>query len=145
MPRSGVHSGQSSRSLRSVQEFIQVSSGGHSGRLINHFSTTGRRTGPLRCDAWIRQTARPAIVTSSFKIFLIQTFQLCAATCYILPSRTMPQLFSGLNCVYRSVQVYGTLRSYLRVLVRIRNFYNDGDLARYVLDRLYDNLTDKSY
>ena len=45
-------------------------------------------------------------------------------------------------CVSRS----GTFFSYLRVLVRIRNFYNSGRyLARYVLDRLFDNLTDKSY
>ena len=40
---------------------------------------------------------------------------------------------------------------YLRVLVRIRNFYNGrrynytGDLLGYVLDSLFDHLTDKSY
>ena len=27
-------------------------------------------------------------------------------TCYILPSRTMSQLFNGVNFVYRSVEVY---------------------------------------
>ena len=49
---------------------------------------------------------RAAIVTSSFKIFLTQTFPLCGATCYILPSRTMSQLFNGDNFDYRSVEVY---------------------------------------
>ena len=87
--------------------------------------------------------ARPAFVTSRFKIFLTQTFPLWGATCYILPSRTMSQLFNGINFVYRSVDVYRTFRRYLRVLVRIRNFYTD-DLPRYVLDRLFDDLTDKS-
>ena len=42
-----------------------------------------------------------------------------------------------------------TFCSYLRVLVRIQCFYNGGhytgDLLRYVLDRLFDSLTDKSY
>ena len=63
----------------------------------------------------------------------------------------MTQLFNGVNFVYRSVEVYLTFCNYLRVLVRIRNFYNGGginytgDLPRYVLDRLFDNLTDKSY
>ena len=33
--------------------------------LVNHFSTTGRYSSPPRCDFWIRQAARPAIVTSS--------------------------------------------------------------------------------
>ena len=108
-------------------------------------------TGPTRCDTWIRQGARPAIVTSSFKIFLTQTFPLCGATCYILPSRTMHQPFNGVNFVYHSVEVYGRFRSYLGVLVRIWNFYNGGrtnytgDLLRYVLDRLFDNSTDKPY
>ena len=31
---------------------------------------------------------------------------LCGTTCYILPSRTMSQLFNGGNCVYHSVEVY---------------------------------------
>ena len=75
---------------------------------------------------WKRQAARPAIVTSSFKIFLTQTFPLCGSTCYIMPSRMMTRLFNGVNFVYRSVQGYRTFRSYLRVLVRIRNFYNGG-------------------
>ena len=56
----------------------------------------------------------------------------------------MTQLFKGVNCVYRSVEVCLTFCSYLQVLVKIRNFYN-GDLPRYVLDRLFDNLTDTSY
>ena len=84
---------------------------------INHFSTTG---------TWIRQAARAAIVTSRFKIFLTQTSPLCGATCYKLSSRTMTRLFNGVNSVYRSVKVYRTFCSYLRVLVRIRNFYNGG-------------------
>ena len=57
---------------------------------------------------------------------LTQTFPPCGATCYILPSRAMTQLFNGVNFVYRSVEVYLTFCSYLRVLVRIRNFYNGG-------------------
>ena len=93
---------------------------------LNHFSTTGRCSGPAHCDVSIRQAARAAFVTSSFKIFLTQTFPPCGATCYIVPSRAMTQLFNGVNCVYRSVEVYLTFCSYLRVLVRIRNFYNGG-------------------
>ena len=50
-----------------------------------HFSTTG----PERCDAWIRQTAKSAIVTSSFKSFLTQNFPLCGAIYVILSSRAM--------------------------------------------------------
>ena len=104
----------------------------------------GRCCGPAHYDVSIRQTARAAFVTSSFKIFLTQTFPRCGATCFILPSRAMTQLFNGVNFVYSSVEVYLTFCSYLRVLVRIQNFYT-GDLPRYVLDRLFDNLTDKSY
>ena len=51
---------------------------------------------------------------------LTQTFPLCGATRYILPSMVMTQLFNGVNFVYRSVEVYGTFSSYLRVLVKIR-------------------------
>ena len=93
---------------------------------INHFSTTGRCSGPAHYNISIRQAARAAFVTSSFKIFLTQTFPRCGATCYILPSGAMTQLFNGVNFVYRSVEVYLTFCSYLRVLVRIRNFYNGG-------------------
>ena len=59
-----------------------------------------------------------------------------------MPSRAMTQLFNGVNFEYRSVEVYLTFCSYLRVLVRIINY--TGDLPRYVLDRLFDNLTGKS-
>ncbi len=65
--------------------------------------------------------------------------------------KEMSQLFNGVNFVYRSVEVYQTFRSYLRVLIIIRNFYMadginyTGDLPHYVLERLFDNLTDKSY
>ena len=93
---------------------------------LNHFSTTGRCSGPAHYDVSIRQAARAAFVTSSFKIFLTQTFPRCGATCYILLSRAMTKLFNGVNFVYRSVEVYLTFCSYLRVLVRIRNFYNGG-------------------
>ena len=93
---------------------------------LNHFSTTGRCSGPAHYDVSIRQAAREAFVTSSFKMFLTQTFPPCGATCYILPSRAMTQLVNGVNFVYRSVEVYLTFWSYLRVLVRIRNFYNGG-------------------
>ena len=117
--------------------------------LFNHFSTIGRYNGTAHYILSIRQAAITAIVTSSFKIFLTQTFPRCGATCHILPSRAMSQLFNGVNFVYRSVKVYWTFcRIYLRVLVRIRKCYNDElhcQLARYVLDRLFDNLTDKSY
>ena len=54
-------------------------------RIFNHFSTTG---GTAHDDVSIRQAAlkaaREAFVTSSFKIFLTQTFPLCGATCYII-------------------------------------------------------------
>ena len=93
---------------------------------FNHFSTTGRCSDPAHCDVSIRQAPRAAFVTSSFKIFLTQTFPRCGATCYILPLRAMTELFNGVNSVYRSVEVYLTFCSYLRVLVRIRNIYNGG-------------------
>ena len=54
----------------------------------------------------IRPAAIAAIVTSSSKIFLTQTFPRRGATCYILRSRAMSQLFNGVNFVYRSVEVY---------------------------------------
>ena len=95
--------------------------------IFNHFSTTGCCSGPAHYYVSMRQAARAAFVTSSFKIFLTQSLtSLCGATCYILPSRAMTQLFNGVNFVYRSVEVYLTFCSYLRVLVRIRNFYNGG-------------------
>ena len=93
---------------------------------LNHYRTIGRCSGPAYYDVSIRQAARAAFVTSSFKIFLTQTFPRCGATCYILPSRAMTQLFNGVNFVYRSVEVYLTFCSYLRVLVRIQCFYNGG-------------------
>ena len=68
-------------------------------RVLNHFSTTGRCSGPAHYDVSIRQAARAAFVTSSFKIFSTQTFPRCGATCYILPSRAMTQLFNGVHCV----------------------------------------------
>ena len=49
------------------------------------------------CDACVRQACLPAIATSSFKIFLTQSFPRRGATCYILPSRAMSQLFNGVN------------------------------------------------
>ena len=56
----------------------------------------------------------------------------------------MSQRFNGVNFVYRSLEVYRTSHSYLRVLVIILSF-NNGELHwRYDLDRLFDNLTDKS-
>ena len=71
---------------------------------FNHFSTTGLYGGPAHYDVSIRQAAIEAFVTSSFKIFLTQTFPRCGATCYILPSRAMSQLFNGVNLVYRSLE-----------------------------------------
>ena len=93
--------------------------------MFNHFSTTGR-TMTFQYGRPLKQAAWAAFVTSSFKILLTQTFPRCGATCYILPSRAMTQLFNGVNFVYRSVEVYLTFCSYLRVLVRIQNFYNGG-------------------
>ena len=95
-------------------------------RQTDHFSTAGLYSGPAHYDVSIRQAAIEAFVKSSFKIFLTQTFPRCGATCYILPSRVMSQLFNGVNCV----SLRGTFCRYLRVLVRIRNFYNSG---RYLL------------
>ena len=95
-------------------------------KIVNHYHTTGRCSGPAHYDVSIRQAARVAFLTSSFKIFLTQTFPRCGAMCYMLPSRAMTQLFNGVNFVYRSVEVYLTFCSYLRVLVRIRNFYSGG-------------------
>ena len=95
--------------------------------VLNHFSTTGLYRGPAHhYGVSIRQAAIEAFVKSSFKIVLAQTFPRCGATCYILPSRAMSQLFNGVN----SVSLRGTFCRYLRVLVRIRNFYNSG---RYLL------------
>ena len=101
--------------------------------------------GPAHYDVSIRQAAIEAFVTSSFKIFLTQTFPRCGATCYILPSRAMSQLFNGVNFL----SLRWTFCHYLRVFVTesetstIADGINyTGDLARYVLDRLFDNLTD---
>ena len=89
---------------------------------FTHFSTIGLYGGPAHYDVSVRQADIEAFVTSSFKIFLTQTFPRCGATCYILPSRAMSQLFNGVNFLSLS----GTYCHYLRVLVRIRNFYNSG-------------------
>ena len=67
--------------------------------MVNHFSTIGLYGGPAHYDVSIRLAAIEAFITSSFKIFLTQTFPRCGATCYILPSRAMSQLFNGVNCV----------------------------------------------
>ena len=72
--------------------------------MFNHFSTIGLYGGPAHYDVSIWQAAIEAFVTSSFKIFLTHTFPRCGATCYILPSRAMSQLFNGVNFVYRSVE-----------------------------------------
>ena len=96
-----------------------VSNGSHTFHLrvlnlfINHYRMTGCCSGPAHYDVSIRQAARAAFVASSFKIFLTQTFPRCGATCYILPSWAMTQLFNGVNFVYRSVEVYLTFCSYL--------------------------------
>ena len=77
---------------------------------FNHFSTTGRCSGPAHYDVSIRQAARAAFVTSSFKIFLTQTFPRCGATCFILPSRAMTQLFNGVNGVSLSGSLFNILQ-----------------------------------
>ena len=68
-----------------------------------------------------------------------------------MPSRMMNQLFDRVNFVYRSVEVYQTFCSYLRVLVRQNakllqrrtdGINCTGDLQRY--DHLFDKLMDKS-
>ena len=91
---------------------------------FNHFSTTGRNCGPPLRDACVRQACLPAIATSSFKIFLTQSFPRRGATCYILPWRAMSRLFNGVNFGYRSADVYRSFQTYLGVLVRIRYFHN---------------------
>ena len=115
---------------------------------VNNFSTTGRCTGPPRYDVSIRQAGIVAIVTSSFKIFLILTFPLCGATCYIVPSRPMIRLFNGVHFGYRSVVAYWTfcecLSEFETSTMADGINYTD-DLPRYVFDRLFYNLTDKSY
>ena len=68
--------------------------------IINHFNTTAHY------NVWLRQVGRPAFVTSYFKIFLTQTYPLCGATCYVMSSRAMAQLFNGVNFVYCPVEVY---------------------------------------
>ena len=98
-------------------------------RQIRLLTTSVRQAGVAAHRAVMlqyEQAARPAFVTLSFKIFLKQTCPLCEATCYTLPSRPMTRLFNGVNFVYRSLEVYWIFRSYLRHLVRIRNFYNGG-------------------
>ena len=45
-----------------------------SNTLVNHFSTTGRCSGPAYNDVSIRQAARAAFVTSSFKIIFNTNF-----------------------------------------------------------------------
>ena len=57
--------------------------GGYKGkRHINHFSMTGRSSGTAHYDVSIQQDATAEFVTSSFKIFLTQTFPRCGATLY---------------------------------------------------------------
>ena len=63
----------------------------------------GHCSGTVHDDISIPQASTVAFVTSSFKIFLTQTFPRCGATCYILPSRAMSQLFNGVNFVYISL------------------------------------------
>ena len=72
--------------------------------MFNHFSTKGSCSGPAHYDVSIRQ----AFVTSSFKIFLTQTFPRCGATCYVLPSRAMTQLFNGVNFLYLVFHVFAS-------------------------------------
>ena len=48
-----------------------------------HMDPGGSYSGPAHYDVSIRQAAKAAFVTSSFKIFLTQTFPRCGATCYI--------------------------------------------------------------
>ena len=113
-------------SLKAVEtsQYWHSHSQKQSNQQLNHFRTIGRYRGPAHYDVSIRQADIAAIVTSNFKIFLTQTFPRCGATCYILPWRAMSQRFNGVNFVYRSVEVYRTFWSYLRLLVRIRYFYN---------------------
>ena len=61
---------------------------------------------------------------ASFKIVLTQIFPLCGATCYIVVFKDDVSASMVLIFVYRSVEVDRLFGSYLRVLVRIRNFYN---------------------
>ena len=62
----------------------------------------------------------------------MSSFKLCLTLLHyveprvILPTKMMTQLFSSVNFIYRSIEVYRTFCNYLRVLVRIRNFYDGG-------------------
>ena len=76
---------------------------------INHFSTTGLYGGPAHYDVSIRQAAIEAFVKSRFKIFLTQTFPRCGATCCILPSRAMSQLFSGVNSLSLNLEHFADI------------------------------------
>ena len=120
---------------------------------FNHFSTTGRCSGPTHYDVSIRQAARAAFATSSFKIFLTQTFPRCGATCYILPSRAMTQLFND-QCqfcvslsgsLFNIFQLFASFSQNPKTSTMTDGINYIGDLPRYVLDRLFDNLTYKSY
>ena len=71
---------------------------------VNHFCTIGRYSGTAHYILSIWQAAIASFITSSFKIFLTQTFPRCCATCSILPSRAMYSMMSIF--VYRSVEVY---------------------------------------
>ena len=61
----------------------------------------------------------------------------------------MSQLFNGGNFAYRSVDVFWTFShlfaSFSQFPKLLQSINYTGDLLGYVLDRLFDNLTDKSY
>ena len=79
----------------------------HTRIYVNHFSTIGLYGGPAHYDVSIRQAAIEAFITSSFKIFLTQTFLRCGATCYCLQGRC--HSFSMVSIVYRSVERFAVI------------------------------------
>ena len=60
----------------------------------------------------------------------------------------MSQLFNGLNFVYRSMEHFANICEFQlesETSTIADGIFYTGNLARYVLDRLFGNLTDKSY
>ena len=60
----------------------------------------------------------------------------------------MSQRFNGVNFVYRSMEHFAVICEFeleSEMSTIADGIYYTGNLARYVLDRLFCNLTDKSY
>ena len=74
-------------------------------------------------------------------MILTQIFPLCGATCYILSSMAMTQLFNGANFVYRSIDYFAVICEFLsesETSTTTDAIIYTVDLPCYVLDRLFD-------